>query len=104
MKLARDFRKSAFEALRGKWGIAVLAAVLASICGAASATSVSFNFSFDSGNDAPPQTDAGFDIDPELLVGILIFAVTFILQKFTKLSVLQLMLIAAMLGSLLGML
>lgn len=37
-------------------------------------------------------------------VGILIFAVTFILQKFTKLSVLQLMLIAAMLGSLLGML
>ena len=74
MKLARDFRKSAFEALRGKWGIAVLAAVLASICGAASRPSISFNFSFDSGNDAPPKTDAGFDIDPELLVGILVFA------------------------------
>lgn len=73
MKLAKDFRKSAFEALRGKWGIAVLAAVLASICGAASGPSISFNFSFDSGNDAPPQTDAGFDIDPELLIGILVF-------------------------------
>ncbi len=44
MKKAREFRKGAFEALRGKWGLAVIAAVLASICGVSTATDFSFNF------------------------------------------------------------
>lgn len=36
MKLAADFRQLARDALKGKWGVAVLAGVLASICGAVS--------------------------------------------------------------------
>lgn len=43
---ARDFRHAAAAALRGKWGIAVLAALLASILGAGG-TYPTFNFNID---------------------------------------------------------
>lgn len=46
MKLASDFRASAREALRGKWGLAVITGILASILGVSThGGGVSFSFS-----------------------------------------------------------
>ncbi len=47
MKLASDFRASAREALKGKWGLAVITGIVASILGASThgGGGVSFNFS-----------------------------------------------------------
>ena len=43
---ARDFRARAREALRGKWGIAIIACLIASIFGAAGSSGFSINFDF----------------------------------------------------------
>ena len=49
MKLAADFRESAREALKGKWGLAVITGIIAGILGASthggSSGGVNFNFS-----------------------------------------------------------
>ena len=47
MKVSADFRRSAREALRGKWGIAVLAGVIASILGHAGSLPTNFKLSID---------------------------------------------------------
>ena len=52
MKLASDFRYSAREALRGKWGIAVIAGLIASLLGGLSSngSGVKVNFDISQGN------------------------------------------------------
>lgn len=48
MKLASDFRQSARDALKGKWGLAVIAGILASLCGVSmhgGGGGISFDFS-----------------------------------------------------------
>lgn len=52
MKLAADFRQKAREVLKGKWGIAVIAGLLASLLGGTSGGSVDINFDF-SGAESP---------------------------------------------------
>ncbi len=48
MKFASDFRRIARDALRGKWGIAVLAGFIASLLGAVSTPSgINFNFNLE---------------------------------------------------------
>ena len=47
MKYAADFRASAREALRGRWGIAILAGLLASILGGIVAQGPELTFSYD---------------------------------------------------------
>ena len=47
MKYAADFRASAREALRGRWGIAVLAGLLASILGGVISRGPELTFSYD---------------------------------------------------------
>lgn len=49
MKRATDFRRIARDALKGRWGIAVLAGFLAAILGAADTAAPKVNFSFESG-------------------------------------------------------
>ncbi|MBQ8293040.1 MAG: DUF975 family protein [Bacilli bacterium] len=52
MRVASDFRASARSALTGKWGLAVVAGIIASVFGVtsgASGTNVSFNFSTEQG-------------------------------------------------------
>lgn len=71
MKIAKEFRESARNALRGKWWDAVAAGLIASLLGALSSTpSFSFNFNIGSdsslGNTLPPE---------ELAVIMSIFAV-----------------------------
>lgn len=46
MKKAVDFRRSAREALSGKWGLAVIAALIASLLGGAASFEINFNFDF----------------------------------------------------------
>lgn len=50
MKRATDFRKSARDALKGRWGIAVLAGFLAAILGAVGASKPEITFSIDGGS------------------------------------------------------
>ena len=52
MKYASDFRTIARDSLRGRWGIAVIAGLIASLLGAiaSSGPEIKFNFS-DNGND-----------------------------------------------------
>ena len=47
MKYAADFRASAREALRGRWGIAILAGLLAAILGGTVSWGPELNFSYD---------------------------------------------------------
>lgn len=56
MKLAADFRLTAREALRGKWGIAVVAGLIASLLGAI--TSARFNID----TDKPTGLNFNFDL------------------------------------------
>ena len=46
MKYAADFRSIAADALKGKWGMAVVAGILASLLGAVSSGGPEFNFHF----------------------------------------------------------
>ena len=56
MKLAADFRYTAREALRGKWGVAVIAGMIASLLGAI--TSARFNID----TDTPTGLNLHFDL------------------------------------------
>ena len=47
MKYAADFRASAREALRGKWGIAILTGLLATILGGVVSQGPELSFSYD---------------------------------------------------------
>lgn len=49
MKYASDFRRTARESLKGKWGMAVGAGLFASILGAAADTGPELNFEFTDG-------------------------------------------------------
>ncbi len=62
MKLASDFRASAREALKGKWGLAVITGIVASILGASmhGGSGVSFDFNFSGINNPEIETDIGF--------------------------------------------
>ena len=69
MKTASEFRKSGYESLRGKWGIAILASLIASAIGGGSAPSggISFNFSFSEQTDpgtSTPLPDLFESVDP----------------------------------------
>ena len=44
MKYASDFRQSARNALRGKWGLAVLAGIIASLLGAGGTSLPNYSF------------------------------------------------------------
>lgn len=61
MKLASDFRSIARNALAGRWGIALLAGLLASLLGAVSSGGINFNFNFgESGTEYTPQQFTDF--------------------------------------------
>ena len=47
MKYASDFRRIARESLKGKWGIAIVAGIIASMLGAVTSSGPDFNFNFD---------------------------------------------------------
>ena len=57
MKYAADFRSIARDALKGKWGMAVVAGILASLLGAVSSGEPEFNFHFNENG-----ADVGFEI------------------------------------------
>lgn len=57
MKLAADFRRMAREALRGKWGVAVIAGLIASLLGAI--TSARFNIDTDTTSGINLNFDLG---------------------------------------------
>lgn len=59
MKLARDFRQQAREALSGNWFIAVIAAFIASLLGGLSDTGVSFRFNFNVTSSGTPDDNTG---------------------------------------------
>lgn len=66
MKYAADFRRTAREALQGRWGIAVAAGLVAALLGAAEAGGPEININLDSGNvqaslEAAGQTLVTFD-------------------------------------------
>lgn len=50
MKYAADFRQSARDALRGKWGIAILVGLIATILGGAASNGSEFKFTYNSGD------------------------------------------------------
>jgi uncharacterized membrane protein len=56
MKLASDFRESAREALKGKWGLAVITGIIASILGA-STHGGGFSFNFSGFNNSEVETE-----------------------------------------------
>lgn len=75
MKLARNFRESARNALRGRWGMAVIASVIASILGG---TLFDTDFNLTYTEESEEITAAA----PELLeyaIGMILFALPFIL-------------------------
>ncbi len=49
MKYASDFRKIARDSLAGRWGVAVLAGLVASLLGGGGSSTFNFNFNFTSG-------------------------------------------------------
>lgn len=62
MKLASDFRSIARNALAGRWGIALLAGLLASLLGAVSSGGINFNFDIgESGTEYITEAPASFD-------------------------------------------
>jgi uncharacterized membrane protein len=62
MKLASDFRASAREALKGKWGLAIITGIIASILGVGSNGS-SFVPEFSTGTSTEGITIENFDIE-----------------------------------------
>ena len=80
MKYAADFRRIAREALKGRWGIAVLAGLLASLLGAVNAGGPELNIEinngqFSAGINIAGQTVATTDGWCSVLVGIMPFAI-----------------------------
>lgn len=62
MKYASDFRQIARDALRGKWGIAVVAGIIASLLGAISSGGPEINFSFNDNGASAGIEFAGQEI------------------------------------------
>ena len=62
MKYAKDFRCAAREALKGKWGLAVIAGLIASLLGGVSSSNFNFEIDFSNFNhsDAEANIDIGF--------------------------------------------
>jgi uncharacterized membrane protein len=83
MKLASDFRKQAKEALRGKWFIALIAGVIASLLGGLNGmggVSVSFNVGSSeggSGTVVPPVGGGDVNASEEMLEILGIFLIIF---------------------------
>lgn len=63
MKLASDFRQSAREALRGKWGLAVITGILAGILGASIHGGGGFSFDVSGLNNSEIETEINFPAD-----------------------------------------
>lgn len=63
MKLASDFRASARKALNGKWGLAVVTGIVASILGASSRSGSSFVPEFGTGTSSEGITVENFDFE-----------------------------------------
>lgn len=85
MKYASDFRASARDALKGKWGLAVGVGIVASLLGAGAGSAPSFNFEFDlnenqaSGSVEIPRAEELMEKLQQLapvLIGVLVSAVT----------------------------
>lgn len=80
MKVAADFRKIARNALKGKWGIAVLAGVLASMLGAISTSGPEIEFNLDGSGANASLTIFGQQIElNDQIIGILLGALGAIL-------------------------
>ena len=62
MKFAADFRRIAREALRGRWGIAVIAGLLASLLGAIGSGGPELNIELNDGHFSAGLSVAGQDI------------------------------------------
>lgn len=63
MKLASDFRASAREALKGKWGLAVITGIVASMLGAATHGGGGVSFNFSGFNNPDVETDINIPSD-----------------------------------------
>lgn len=97
MKKAKEFRKSAFEALKGRWGLAVIAGVIASILGGVSTPSFSFGFSGSSESEESSSVWFG-DVESDMLgvilivagiafmIGLVIYAVYFVIGSTVMLG------------------
>ena len=84
MKLAQDFRRQAKEALRGKWFIALIAGVIASLLGGLNGMGgVSVSFSSGSGSEGgsgtvvPPVGGGDVNVSEEMLEILGIFLIIF---------------------------
>lgn len=79
---ARDFRYAALKALRGKWGIAVLAGLIASALGAING-GISFNFSLDESDmnkifvEKFEGIEEALPIVAPILIGIAVFTIVY---------------------------
>ncbi|MBE6644856.1 MAG: DUF975 family protein [Ruminococcaceae bacterium] len=72
-----DFRRNAREALKGRWGFAVIAAVIASLLGVSSTPSINFNFTYNFGSSGEGSANGDYtfsfsEIEPALLKVLII--------------------------------
>lgn len=84
--VSSDFRKNARESLKGRWEIAIIAFIIASILGAASGIRVSFNFDLNesSGEASTEQSEQTWGelveyirgIEPGVLISIITTAIS----------------------------
>lgn len=65
MKLASDFRASARKALNGKWGLAVVTGIVASILGASTYSGGGVSFNFSGFNNSDYETEINIPSDFE---------------------------------------
>lgn len=63
MKLSSDFRQSARDALRGKWGLAVITGILASLLGASTHGGGGLGFEVSGLNNSEIETEINFPAD-----------------------------------------
>lgn len=81
MKRAVDFRRSAREALRGKWGLAIIACLIASFLGGASSLELDFGWNLLFGEEEQETSDASVTLSgiwqsiSEGSIGIVLLAV-----------------------------
>ena len=55
MKYASDFRKIARDSLKDRWGVAVLAGLVASLLGGGGSSTFNFNFNFTGGGSTDTE-------------------------------------------------
>lgn len=63
MKLASDFRQSARDALKGKWGLAVVTGIVASILGVSTHSGGGISFDFSGFNNSDVETEINIPSD-----------------------------------------